>query len=156
MDFIPIDVQRHQKYVIRFRRDSFVVSFGTDKGLGEEQEYLNWLKQQSAKHPDGFVLVLENDEPIGQLELTVKQYEGKDIGYVNLYYLIPEKRGMGIGSKLHDYALNFFKANNLKEYHLRVSPSNHNAIGFYVKNGMKKIKSEMDGKVIRMSGEVPY
>ncbi|KAF0824651.1 GNAT family N-acetyltransferase [Cytobacillus firmus] len=63
---------------------------------------------------------------------------------------------MGIGSKLHDYALNFFKANNLKEYHLRVSPSNQNAIGFYVKNGMKKTKSEMVGKVIRMSGEVPY
>ncbi|MGG5252650.1 GNAT family N-acetyltransferase [Neobacillus sp. SM06] len=155
MEFIPIDIHQHQKYVIRFRRDSFIVSFGTDKDFGEEQEYLNWLKQQSDKYPQGFVLVFENDKPIGQLELTVKQYEGKDIGYVNLYYLIPEKRGMGLGSELHEYALNFFKASSLTEYHLRVSPSNRVALAFYMKNGMKKIKYEMDGKVIRMSGEIP-
>ncbi|WP_174730494.1 GNAT family N-acetyltransferase [Mesobacillus harenae] len=156
MDFKPIDIHQHQKYVIPFRRDSFVVSFGTDMDFGEEQEYLDWLKQQSAKYPEGFVLVFENDIAIGQLELTMKQYEGKDIGYVNLYYLIPEKRGMGLGSKLHDYALNFFKANSLKEYHLRVSPSNQNAVAFYQKNGMKKIRSEVDGKVIRMSGKIPW
>jgi RimJ/RimL family protein N-acetyltransferase len=99
--------------------------------------------------------VFENGEPIGQLELTMKQYEGKEIGFVNLYYLTPEKRGKGFSSKLHEYALNFFKARNLKEYHLRVSPSNQNALDFYAKNGMKKIKSEMDAKVIRMSGEMP-
>ncbi|WP_236888081.1 GNAT family N-acetyltransferase [Cytobacillus oceanisediminis] len=70
----------------------------------------------------------------------MKQYDGKEIGYVNLYYLIPEKRGMGLGFKLHDYALKFFKASNLKEYHLRVSTSNQNALAFYEKNGMKKIR----------------
>ncbi|WP_241993906.1 GNAT family N-acetyltransferase [Mesobacillus foraminis] len=155
MDFIPIEIHQHQKYVIPFRRDSFVVSFGSDKDFGEEQEYLNWLKQQSAKYPKGFVLVFKNDIPIGQLELTVKQYQGKDIGYINLYYLIPEKRGMGLGSELHNYALNFFKAHNLDEYHLRVSPTNPIALAFYMKKGMEKLKPEMDGKVIRMSGEIP-
>jgi len=154
MKFIQIDIRKHREYVISFRRDSFIVSFGTDKDFGDESQYLDWLQQQSAKNPKGFMLVAENDVPIGQLELTVKEYEGKVIGYVNLYYLIPEKRGMGIGALLHDYAIEFFKNNNVSEYHLRVSPTNKSAIAFYKKLGMKQIKTEMDGKVLRMSGDI--
>lgn len=152
MDFIPIDINKHKAYVISFRRDSFIVSFGTDNDFGDENKYLNWLQQQSDKYPNGFVLVVDNGIPIGQLELTVKNYEGKEIGYVNLYYLIPEKRGMGLGSLLHAYAIKFFKNNKVSEYHLRVSPTNKHAIAFYKKNGMKMIQTEMDGKVLRMSG----
>ncbi|MGF6949093.1 RimJ/RimL family protein N-acetyltransferase [Neobacillus sp. B4I6] len=154
MEFVPIDISKHKDYVIPFRRDSFIVSFGTDKDFGDENQYLIWLQQQSSQNPNGFVLVVENDIPIGQLELTVKEYEGKVIGYVNLYYLIPEKRGEGLGSLLHAYAINFFENNNVSEYHLRVSPTNKQAIAFYKKNGMKQIKTEMDGKVVRMAGNI--
>ena len=154
MEFLPIDISKHKEYVVPFRRDSFIVSFGTDKEFGDDNVYLDWLQQQSLKNPKGFVLVVENNVPIGQLELTIKEYEGKEIGYVNLFYLIPEKRGMGLGSLLNDYAITFFKNNNVNEYHLRVSPTNKQAIAFYTKNGMKQIKTEMDGKVVRMSGNV--
>ncbi|QKE76107.1 GNAT family N-acetyltransferase (plasmid) [Arthrobacter citreus] len=154
MEFVPIDISIHKDYVIPFRRDSFIVSFGTDKDFGDENQYLNWLQQQSSQNPNGFVLVVENDIPIGQLELTVKEYDGKVIGYVNLYYLIPEKRGEGLGSLLHVYAINFFETNNVSEYHLRVSSTNKQAIAFYKKNRMKQIKTEMDGKVVRMAGKI--
>jgi ribosomal protein S18 acetylase RimI-like enzyme len=153
MEFKSIDIRIHKEYIIPFRRDSFVVSFGTNKDFNEK-EYLDWVKQRLVKNPQGFVLITENELPIGQLELTVKEYEGKVIGYVNLYYLIPEKRGMGLGSLLHDYAIKYFKNNNVSEYHLRVSPTNKQAIAFYTKNGMKPIKTEMDGKVLRMSGNI--
>ncbi|MEE3955985.1 GNAT family N-acetyltransferase [Peribacillus frigoritolerans] len=59
---------------------------------------------------------------------------------------------MGLGLLLHEYAINFFKDSGVREYHLRVSPSNDHAIAFYRKNGVKQVKSEMDGKVLRMSG----
>lgn len=42
-------------------------------------------------------MVEENGRFIGQLELSIRKYEGRNIGYVHLYYLIPEKRGKGIG-----------------------------------------------------------
>ena len=84
MEFIPIDIDKHREYIIPFRKDSFIVSFGTDKDFGDETKYLNWLKQQSEKNPNGFVLLVDNELPIGQLELTIKEYEGKEIGYVNL------------------------------------------------------------------------
>lgn len=156
MEYIPIDLKEHRDYVIQFRKDSFIVSFGSDNDFGNEEDYLDWLKQQSKRYPEGFVLAVENQQPIGQLELTLKEYDGKQIGYVNLYYLIPEKRGMGYGTLLHNYALKFFNNNGVNEYHLRVSPSNHNAISFYLKNGMKKIKSEMNGKVLRFSGTLTW
>ncbi|GER66539.1 hypothetical protein BpJC7_15430 [Weizmannia acidilactici] len=153
MEFIPINVNQHLQFILSFRSDSFIVSFGTDEDF-DEKEYLEWLQKQSAKFPEGFMLVAENAVPIGQLELTVKEYEGKPIGYVNLYYLVPEKRGLGLGALLHAYAMNFFKKRKVNEYHLRVSPTNKQAVAFYQKMGMKQLKPEMDGKVIRMAGKV--
>lgn len=97
-------------------------------------------------------ITFENAKPIGQLELIIRECEGKKIGYVNLYYLIPEKRGLGLGNELHLYALKFFKGFGVNEYHLRVSPGNRRARSFYLKNGMEKVKDEFDGKVIRMKG----
>ena len=154
MEFIPIDIDKHRDYILPFRKDSFMVSFGTDEGLGDGQHYLNWIHQHVQNNPKGFVLVMDNAVPIGQLELTVKEYKGKEIGYVNLYYLVPEKRGMGLGSRLHAYAIEYFKACGLSEYHLRVSPTNTHALTFYKKNGMKSIDVEFDGKVIRMAGSI--
>lgn len=154
MEFIPINIDKHRDYILPFRKDSFIVSFGTDEGLGDEQDYLNWVHLQVQKNPKGFVLVVENEVPVGQLELTVKEYAGKEIGYVNLYYLVPEKRGIGLGSLLHAYAIQFFKEHGLNEYHLRVSPTNTHALTFYKRNGMKQIDIEFDGKVIRMAGSI--
>jgi len=56
----------------------------------------------------------KSNQPIGQLELSVRDYEGKDIGYVHLYYLVLEKRGLGMGKDLHDYALDFLGTKVLK------------------------------------------
>lgn len=64
MEFIPIDINKHKKYVIPYRRVSFIVSFGADKDFGDENNYLDWLHQQSEKNPNGFVLVVDNDVPI--------------------------------------------------------------------------------------------
>lgn len=154
MKFIMIDIDKHRDYIVPFRRDSFIVSFGTDKDFGSKEDYLNWIKVQSTKYPNGFVIVEENDTVIGQLELTIREYNENQIGYINLYYLIPEKRGMGLGKKLHEYAMNFFKANGVSEYHLRVSPTNYHALSFYRKNGMQELETELDGKVLRMKGLV--
>lgn len=152
MRFEPIDVNKHREYIITFRRDSFIVSFGTDEAFGKEEEYIDWVKLKSNEFPDGLMMFLEDGLPIGQLELTIREYNGSRIGYVNLYYLIREKRGVGLGNKLHQYALKFFRNHGLNEYHLRVSPNNQHALEFYRKNNMVELGTEHDGKVIRMKG----
>ncbi|KMK95216.1 GNAT family N-acetyltransferase [Rossellomorea marisflavi] len=153
MDLQKIDVDKHREIIVSFRRDSFRVSFGTNRDF-DEKEYVRWVEKQSDLFPDGFILLMEEGVPIGQLELTVKDYEDSKIGYVNLYYLIPERRGSGMGNKLHQYSLQFFRTHGVSEYHLRVSPSNHQALGFYRRIGMRECKKEFGGTVIRMRGTV--
>jgi hypothetical protein len=84
LHFEPIDIIKHQDYVVQFRRDSFILSFGTDQDFGCEKDYLDWLETKSGQFPKGFVLVMENTTPIGQLELTIREYKGNIIGYINL------------------------------------------------------------------------
>ncbi|TXC92718.1 GNAT family N-acetyltransferase [Metabacillus litoralis] len=152
MHFEKIDLKKHQDTVVKFRKDSFKASFGDDAGFGDEEDYLNWLVVKTREFPEGFVLIEECSKYIGQLELTIREYRGNTIGYVNLYYLVPEMRGLGKGKELHNYAMQFFENNKVGEYHLRVSTSNKAAITFYHKIGMKEICPEVEGKVIRMKG----
>lgn len=154
MQFDPIQLPRERETVLTFRKDSFAVSFGTTENFGSEDKYLNWLENNIARFPKGFVLVRDSGKPIGQMELAIREYEGNAVGYVHLYYLVLEKRGMGIGSRLDDYARDFFREKGMSEFHLRVSPTNHQAMAFYQKNEMQTVGPEMDGKVIRMKGDL--
>lgn len=153
LQFKTIDLEKQREQAIRFRRDSFEVSFG-DAVDFDEADYLQWLKEMVNDYPEGFVMVEEEGELIGQLELSIREYDGASIGYVNLYYLIPASRGNGRGEELHIYAKDFFKSRHVTEFHLRVAPSNTPAIKFYRKIGMKEVGPEVDGKVIRMKGSL--
>lgn len=134
MHFKEIKIKKDRETVVKFRKDSFKVSFGDTMGFDEE-EYVHWLEEKIEKFPKGFVLVVEDGKYIGQLELTLREFEGKKIGYVNLYYLIPAMRGKGKGKELYLYMKQFFEDHNISEYHLRVSPTNTRAIEFYKKMG---------------------
>ncbi|MFD1851425.1 N-acetyltransferase [Oceanobacillus bengalensis] len=79
MRFEPIDIEKHRTEVIRFRKDSFRVSFGDTSNLGDEEAYLIWLREMTSKFPEGFVLVEIEGEYIGQIELTIREYDGKII-----------------------------------------------------------------------------
>ncbi|MGP4063406.1 GNAT family N-acetyltransferase [Oceanobacillus sp. M65] len=146
LTFEAIDIMKHQAKVITFRKDSFRV------GFGDEEDYLRWLEEKKHAFPAGFMLVCENDDYIGQLELSIKEYNGESLGYIHLFYLVPEKRGQGKGLELYQYAKQFFLQYKVASYELRVSPSNTAAVNFYRKIGMEPIKTELDGKVIRMRG----
>ena len=153
MIFENIDVKQHCNDIVEFRKDSFAASFGNTSSFVKD-EYLHWLKNKINEFPNGFVLVREHDKYIGQVELTIREYQNRTIGYINLYYLIPEMRGKGNSIKLHRYAEQFFKDNKVNEYHLRVSSSNKAALNFYHKIGMEELGPEVDGKVIRMKGYI--
>ncbi|MFT8319190.1 MAG: GNAT family N-acetyltransferase [Sporolactobacillus sp.] len=153
MQFRTIDPEKDRETILKFRRDSFQISFGTDEDF-DEQKYMGWIRAKVKDFPDGLVLAILNDHIIGQLELTIRVDSGKRLGYINLIYLIPELRGFGLGELLHQYAMRFFREHDLQNYQLRVSTTNQQAIAFYEKSGMKQMKMEIDGKVIRMRGEV--
>lgn len=98
--FRTIDTDKDKDTIIKFRKDSYVVSFGTEAGFGDEHAYLQRMEERVRKFPDGQVILEKDQEPIGQMELQIREYEGIEIGYVNLFYLIPEYRSKGLGKKL--------------------------------------------------------
>lgn len=108
MYFKRINLNKHKETAVSFREDSFFVSFGTADHFNRD-EYLRWLSSQIKCFPDGFMLLFHNGQPIGQLEASIKFYRSQKIGYVHLYYMTEKQRGRGCGTKLHQYANQFFR-----------------------------------------------
>ncbi|MFD9627281.1 GNAT family N-acetyltransferase [Peribacillus muralis] len=142
MIFRTIDIDKDKDMIVAFRKDSYVVSFGSEEGFGDERSYLNRIKERVRQFPDGQVIIERDLEPIGQMELQIREHEGTEIGYVNLFYLIPEYRSKGLGKELVGYAEAFFRKFGVSEYQLRVSPDNQGAIRLYTKSGMVKLREE--------------
>lgn len=137
--FEPANIEKHAKTCIVFREDSFVVSFGDatkfyeHDGRGVER-YMEWLKAKITKDPNSVVHVWSGDQIIGQIELgTLRDDPTK--GYVNLYYLVPELRGRGLGAQLDSHAMAYFKKLGFTAARLSVSPTNSRALAYYKRMG---------------------
>lgn len=142
MEFRTIDVEKDRATIIAFRKDSYVVSFGSEEGFGDEDEYIRRIADRARRFPDGLVLIEEAGQPIGQMELQIVLYEGSYIGYANLFYLIPAYRGKGYGRQLIAYAEHFFESYGVKTYQLRVAPTNLAALHLYEKCGIRLLEKE--------------
>ena len=134
--FKTIDFDKHSEIAIKFRADSYSISFGANKDFFEEdglggQRYIEQLKKTNKNNV--FHIWLKN-EIIGQVELGLYKND-KNWGYINLYYLKNEFRGKGYSKYLDDFAIDFLKGFGVNKAKLSVSPNNIRAIKFYEKNG---------------------
>lgn len=141
LSFRSIDLKRDSETIVKFRRDSYVVSFGDDRLFGDDNEYLARITARLLKFPGGLVIVEKDGQPVGQIEMQIREEE-KRFGYVNLFYLMPAYRGKGNGAELIAYAEQYFRKNGINEYQLRVSASNVRGIAFYKKHGFELLGAE--------------
>lgn len=137
--FSPIDLAVHASEAVRFRIDSFEVSFGTSDPFLSEwgrdgERYVEHLRSRMSELPGSCVHVWAEDTFVGQVELRGGREDPAE-GYVNLYYLVPQQRGAGLGAELEAYALSWFSDRGLTRAALGVSPTNQPAIRFYLKHG---------------------
>ena len=137
----PIDLERDAATCIAFRRDSFHASFGTHEGCDEEMGadgslYLAKLRARMAQVPEGNCHVWHGDRIVGQTEMRFA--DTPNVGYVNLFYLVPEWRHRGLGRMLHDHAVAVFTARGCSAIRLSVSRSNERALAFYRRLGWKR------------------
>jgi ribosomal protein S18 acetylase RimI-like enzyme len=136
--FTTIDLARHAALCIAFRRDSYVCSFGSDQLFDEEngadaRGYIEWLADRIQQFPEGHVHVWQRAQIIGQIEMIL----GPRSGYINLFYLRPDARGLGLGGALHDYAVALLQRHHLALAGLSVSPTNQRAIKYYHRHGWR-------------------
>ena len=146
--FVPIDLERHADLCVKFREDSYTCSFGSAEKFHESdgkgaERYIDWLRQRMQEIPNSCVHVWKDNEIIGQIEMRRWRID-PSVGYVNLYYLIPEYRGRGIGCLLDEHVGLFFKQLGCKKARLSVSPSNTAAMKFYLKRGWKDLGPRED------------
>jgi len=135
--FVPVDLDAHFDLCVRFRRDSFVCSFGHDREFEESggaPTYLDWLRARMAAFRPGIVHAVRGDAIIGQIEMQVRGDEAR----VNLFYLTPEWRGTGAGQDLHAYVLALLRRHGIETVDLVVSPTNARAIRYYEKHGWRR------------------
>jgi ribosomal protein S18 acetylase RimI-like enzyme len=135
----PIDLARHAAECIAFRRDAYVASFGTPEGIEEEMGaddaiYLESLRARMAQVPEGNAHLWHDERIVGQTEMRLVEGE-PGVGYVNLFYLLPEFRGRGLGRVLHEHAVAVFARLGRRTLRLSVSTQNAAAIAFYRKLG---------------------
>ncbi|WP_170971471.1 hypothetical protein [Peribacillus simplex] len=49
MIFRTIDTDKDKDIIVKFRKDSFVVSFGSEAGFGDEKTYLQGMEERVRK-----------------------------------------------------------------------------------------------------------
>jgi ribosomal protein S18 acetylase RimI-like enzyme len=120
-----------------------VCSFGSAErfyesdGRGHER-YLVWLRERMQSVPGSCVHVWNGDSVVGQIEMG--RFKGDpEIGYVNLYYLAAACRNRGLGRRLDEHATEFLRGLGFRAARLNVSPTNAQAIRFYIKNGWRDL-----------------
>jgi len=88
--------------------------------------------------PASCVHVWSGQTIVGQLEMGEHKSVPR-MGYVNLYYLVPAYRGRGLGRSLDEYTTTFLRGLGFACARLNVSPTNHQAVRFYLKNGWRDL-----------------
>lgn len=147
--FRTIDLTLNADTAVALRRDSYVCSFGSDQAFGNADDYVAWLKDRIAIQPAGHVHVWDGTNIIGQMEMLIHQTTPIR-GYVNLFYLVPEARGRGIGATLHAYFLEFMRGGGARLARLSVSPSNVQALAYYRKHGWRDLGTRADDGTVHL------
>jgi len=133
--FATIDLERDAGTCIAFRRDMYVTAFGTDDGLDAEMGvdcalYLDQLRERIRQVPEGNTHLWEGDRIVGQTEVRLLDDE-PDVGYVSLFYVVPEARGRRLARLLHEHVADVFRRRGMRTLRLSVSPNNAHAFASY-------------------------
>lgn len=138
----PMVLPRDLPTCIEFRRDMYLASFGSRDGLDEEMgqgdaRYREQLEAKIAGVPEGNAHVWNGDRIVAQAEMRFDDIPS--VGYVSLFYVVPECRGQGVGRLLHEHAVSVFAARGMRAIRLSVATRNAAAIAFYRKLGWASI-----------------
>jgi mRNA deadenylase 3'-5' endonuclease subunit Ccr4/GNAT superfamily N-acetyltransferase len=158
LTFEPININANAELCVRFRADSFHVSFGTERPISQDpsetpmtlypggetpEEYLVWLGKRMQDLPGSCVHVLLAGEIVGQIEMGRFRLD-PSIGYVNLFYLVPKFRGKGLGAQMDRFAADFLHRAGYQLARLSVSKTNFPALAFYSKHQWKDLGPRVD------------
>jgi ribosomal protein S18 acetylase RimI-like enzyme len=140
LTYRPIDPVADDAFAYENYLAACVASYGSDERALCRKRYRAWLRSRVEEFPDGHVFAMLGATRIGQLELQAPY--GLPRGYVNLYAVAAPFRGMGFGKLMHGYVERYFRAWEVREVELHVSPTNEAAVRLYRSLGYRYVKDE--------------
>ena len=147
LTYRTIDLPEDADFAIRAYREACRASYGTDASFLGHPRHLAWLRSRIEEFPDGHVIARLDGRPVGQMELQVPY--GAETGYVNLFYVVREMRGLGFGRRMHERAVEYFRSWEANAIELHVSRQNEAAMAFYRALGYRAVRRE--GRAWRMA-----
>lgn len=148
LTYRTIDPAHDAELAVGHQIDACIATFGTDAPFQGRARYLRWLASKVEEFPEGFLLAFLDGRCVGQLELEVPY--GLERGYVNLFYLTPQFRGIGFGPLLHERADRYFHSWEATSVRLHVSPTNRPALRFYRRMGYVRAEGDGGGRLWEM------
>lgn len=148
LSYRTIDPLRDAELTVQHQIDACVATFGSSGPFQGANRYLRWLTSKVEEFPEGFLLAYLGDRCVGQLELEVPY--GLSTGYVNLFCLTREFRGIGFGPILHERAELYFRGWEATSVTLHVSPMNHAAMRFYRRMGYARTFAANESRLWQM------
>ena len=147
LSYRTIDPVADADFAVLAYLDACRASYGNDESFPGRAKHLAWLRSRVEEFPDGHLLALLDGRPVGQMELQVPY--GLPEGYVNLFYVAPELRGLGFARRMHEHAERYFRSWEASVIELHVSGRNERAMGFYRSLGYRAVRRE--GRLWRMA-----
>jgi len=122
--FVPSDLEK----VMEIEKTSF------PKRKAHSKKYFKKLYQ---KYPEGFILAENKNEIVGY---TIGQPKNDSTEIISLA-VKPRFRQKGIGKKLINFLINYFKERGIKGILLHVRTENKTGVAFYRNLGFKILKT---------------
>ena len=98
------------------------------------------LQHQFSVLKHQFIIVLENEDPIGFASFSPHEDE-PSIYHLNKIYVLPQQQGKNIGKKILEYVIDQIKYSGAASLQLNVN-RNNKALHFYEKQGFTIIHEE--------------
>lgn len=96
-------------------------------------------------------VAVEGGVIIGYITVLIQEqaryWKIKRMGHISGLMVHPDNRRKGIGQKLLQSAVEYFKAKGIKQYTLFTSVNNKNGIEFYEKCGLERLYTTMLGEI---------
>ena len=149
--FSPAQLPDNLSEIMEYSRRTWAAVYGTEEGFRDEMTE-KALFDSANTNPRYLQFAMEGSRRIGLLQLCDAGRLSVLDGHISLFYLEPDKRGLGLGAQLLGEAISVARNCGKTGLSLRVYHKNTSAAAFYRKMGFSMFGSEngLFGMLIQM------
>ena len=144
--FRPINWASEREIYLKARREAWTSTHGPDVPFDGEG-FVRDAELHMSRSPWGVSLAFAGDRLTGVLQLDPQRYSGDGAGYIPFCYIVPERRGKGLGVQLIGQAVAVYRPMGRDKLRLRCAPYNSRAQQFYHTYGFTKVGDEENSRV---------